>query len=97
MKTYAAPKPLGTATCEPIVRVRYRDHRDLFEVEFASGETYVIKHAVILKANGLGPEAGEVDSVWIEGETRGGFLVRYTSGAMADCAWDFVKESPLKK
>ncbi|MSU70543.1 MAG: hypothetical protein EXS39_07180 [Opitutaceae bacterium] len=97
MKTYAAPKPFGTATSEPIVRVRYLDKRDVFEVEFSSGEIYVIKHAAILKANGLVAGTGEVDSVWIEGEMRSGFLVRYTNGEMADCAWDFVKESPLKK
>src|SRR5882724_1427088 len=97
MKTYAAPKPYGEATFEPIVHVRYLDQRDVFEVKFASGETYVIEHAAILRANGLAPGVGEVDSVWIEGETRSGFLVRYSTGAMADCAWDFVKESPPKK
>lgn len=97
MKTYAVPKPYGEATFEPIVRVRYLDRKNIFEVEFASGETYVIEHAAILRANGLTAGVGEVDSVWIEGETRSGFLVRYTHGAMADCAWDFVKENPLKK
>ena len=97
MKTYSAPKPFGKATFEPIARVRYLDEQDLFEVEFASGEAYVIEHAAILRANGLATGTEEVDSVWIEAEARSGFLIRYTSGAMADCAWDFVKESPLKK
>lgn len=95
MKTYAAPKPYGEATFEPIVRVRYLDRRDVFEVEFASGETYVITHAAILKANGLA--RAEVDSVWIESELGSGFLVRYTNGAMADCSWSFVKEKPAGK
>jgi hypothetical protein len=39
MKTYAEPKPLGTATFEPIRYVRYLDEEDVFEVEFESGET----------------------------------------------------------
>lgn len=95
MKTYSASKPFGTATFEPIVRVRYLDRRDVFEVEFASGETHLIEHAAILRANGL--EAGEVDSVWIESELRSGFLVRYANGAMADCSWSFVKEKPVEK
>jgi hypothetical protein len=40
MKTYAEPKPLGTATFEPIRYVRFLDEEDVFEVEFESGETF---------------------------------------------------------
>lgn len=92
MKSYAEPKPLGTAKFEPIRAVRYLDTLDLFEVEFDSGETFKIAHAIIRRANG---HAGrpEVDSVWIEAEARSGFLVRYTNGTWADCAWDLVKET----
>lgn len=32
MKTYAEPKPLGTATFEPIRFVRYLDDEDVFEL-----------------------------------------------------------------
>lgn len=92
MKSYAEPKPLGTAKFEPIRAVRYLDGRDVFEVEFDSGETFQIAHATICRANGQsGPR--EVDSVWIEAEARSGFLVRYRDGTWADCAWDLVKET----
>jgi len=93
MKTYAEPKPLGTATFEPIRAVRYLDDEDIFEVEFESGETFAVPHEVIRRANGIS-NAGEVDSVWIEAEVRAGFLIRYKDGELADCAWDFVKETP---
>ena len=93
MKTYAEPKPLGTATFEPIRFVRYLDDEDVFEVEFESGETFRLSHAAIRRANQLTDGVGAVDSVWIEAELRAGFLVRYTNGELADCAWDFVKES----
>ena len=93
MKTYAEPKPLGTATFEPIRYVRYLDEEDVFEVEFESGETFRVSHAAIRRANQLADGVGALDSVWIEAELRAGFLVRYTTGDLADCAWDFVKES----
>jgi hypothetical protein len=92
MKSYAEPRPLGTAKFEPIRAVRYRDEDDIFEVEFDSGETFRIAHAIIRRANKLSG-VGEVDSVWIEAEARAGFLVRYADGQWADCAWDFVKET----
>lgn len=92
MKGYAEPKALGTAKFEPIRTVRYLDDDDLFEVEFESGETYRIAHAVIRQANQVS-SAAEVDSVWIDAEMRAGFLIRYRDGGWADCAWDFVKES----
>jgi hypothetical protein len=93
MKAYAEPKPLGTATFEPIRYVRYLDEEDVFEVEFESGETFCVSHSAIRQANPLANSFGAVDSVWIEAELRAGFLVRYTTGDLADCAWDFVKES----
>ena len=93
MKTYAEPKPLGTATFEPIRYVRYLDDEDVFEVEFESGETFRVSHSAIRQANQLANSFGAEDSVWIEAELRAGFLVRYTTGELADCAWDFVKES----
>ena len=92
MKSYAEPKPLGTAKFEPIRAVRYLDDRDLFEVEFDSGETFQIAHATGRRANGLSGQ-GSVDSVWIEAEARAGFLVRYNDGTWADCAWDPVRET----
>ena len=92
MKSYAEPKPLGTAKFEPIRAVRYLDEQDSFEVEFDSGETFRILHATIRRANGLAGQ-GNVDSVWIEAEVRAGFLVRYDDGPWADCAWDLVKET----
>ena len=92
MTGYAEPKPLGTATFEPIRVVRYLDERDAFEVEFESGETYCIAHAAVHRANQL-TGRGEIDSVWLEAEARAGFLVRYRNGEWADCAWDLVKET----
>ncbi len=92
MKTYAEPRPLGTAKFEPIRAVRYLDEEDIFEVEFESGETFAVLHQVIRRANGISG-TGEVDSVWIEAEVRAGFLIRYKDGELADCAWDFVKET----
>ncbi|MCX6936912.1 MAG: hypothetical protein NTU80_03290 [Verrucomicrobia bacterium] len=92
MKTYAAPSPLGKGHFEPIHTVRYLDDTDTFEVEFESGETYQLSHANLRRANQLTGTA-EVDSVWVEAEVRAGFLVRYTNGELADCAWDFVKET----
>jgi hypothetical protein len=92
MKPYAAPQPLGSAKFEPIRAVRYLDDRDLFEVEFESGEMYCIEHSAVRAANALSGR-DEVDSVWIEAEARAGFLIRYRSGAWADCAWDLVKET----
>lgn len=93
MKTYAEPKPLGTATFEPIRAVRYLDDEDILEVEFESGGTFAVPHQVIRRANDIS-HACEVDSVWIEAEVRAGFLIRYKDGGLADCAWDFVKETP---
>lgn len=92
MKSYAERKPLGTAKFEPIGAVRYLDERDVFEVEFESGEIFEIAHADVRRANGLSGMA-KVDSVWIEAEARAGFLVRYPDGTWADCAWDLVKET----
>ena len=92
MKPYAEPQPIGSAKFEPIRAVRYLDDRDMFEVEFESGQTYCIQHSTMRRANGLQGE-DQVDSVWIEAEVRAGFLVRYRSGAWADCAWDLVKET----
>jgi hypothetical protein len=97
MKTYAQPKPVGTAKFEPIRAVRYLDDQDVFEVEFDSGETFRVSHAAIRRANALAAPAAEVDSVWIEAEMRAGFLVRYPGGECADCAWDFVRETPNAK
>lgn len=94
MKTYARPKRIGTARFEPIRAVRYLDDRDVFEVEFDSGEVFQVDHAAIRRANSLPASAAEVDSVWIEAEVRAGFLVRYRNGESADCAWDFVRENP---
>ena len=68
------------------------DDTDTFEIEFESGETYQLSHATLRRANQLTGTA-EVDSVWVEAEVRAGFLVRYTNGELADCAWDFVKET----
>ncbi|MBC7367347.1 MAG: hypothetical protein H7343_11155 [Undibacterium sp.] len=93
MKTYAEPNPLGTATYEPIRCVRYLDGEDIFEVEFESGETFCVNHVAIRRANQLADSVGSVDSVWIEAELHAGFLVRYKAGELADCSWDFVKES----
>jgi hypothetical protein len=92
MKTYALPRPQGQARFEPIRTVRYLDDDDSFDVDFESGETYQVNHAELRRANRL-PGTAEVDSVWVEAEVRAGFLVRYTNGALADCAWDFVKET----
>lgn len=92
MRVYAKPKAVGSAKFEPIRAVRFLDDENAFEVEFDSGETFRIDHAVIRQANGLSL-AGEVESVWIDAETRAGFLVRYRNGESADCAWDFVKET----
>lgn len=64
MKSYAEPKPLGSAKFEPIRTVRYLDDRDLFEVEFESGEMYRIQHSMVRRANALSAQ-DEVDSVWI--------------------------------
>ena len=52
-----------------------------------------MSHAAIRRANQLANDVDAVDSVWIEAELRANFLVRYTTGELADCAWDFVKES----
>ena len=84
---------LCTATFEPIPFVRCLDDEDVFEVEFESGETFRVSHAAIRRANQLANGVDAVDSVWIEAELRANFLVRYTAGELADCAWDFVKES----
>ena len=92
MKTYAEPKPLGTAQFEPIRAVRYLDDEDAFEVEFDSGETFRVVHSAVRRANGLS-DRGEVESVWIDAEARAGFLVRYRNGEWADCAWGLVKET----
>jgi hypothetical protein len=92
-KTYAEPKPLGTATFEPIRAVGYLDDEDIFEVEFESGETVAVPHQVIRRANDISNTSREVDSVWIEAEVRAGFLIRYKDGGLADCVWDFVKET----
>jgi hypothetical protein len=92
MKSYAEPKPLGTAKFEPIRAVRYLDEADIFEVDFDSGETFQIAHTVVCRANGRSMP-GKVDSVWIEAEARAGFLVRYDDGTWVDCAWDLVKET----
>jgi hypothetical protein len=97
MKSYAEPKPVGTAKFEPIRAVRYLDNEDAFAVEFDSGEIFRITHAAIRRANGLTTPAAEVDSVWIDAEMRAGFLVRYRNGEWADCAWDFVREAPKAK
>jgi hypothetical protein len=96
MKTYAEPKPLGTSKFEPIRFVRYLDEEDVFEVEFDSGETFRVAHAAIRRANGLSGQSA-VDSVWIDAEMHAGFLVRYRNGEWADCAWDFVRETPNPK
>lgn len=96
MKTYAEPKPLGTSKFEPIRFVRYLDDDDVFEVEFDSGEMFRVSHAAIRRANGLSGQS-DVDSVWIDAEMRAGFLVRYRNGEWADCAWDFVCETPNPK
>jgi hypothetical protein len=56
-------------------------------------QTFCVSHSAIRQANPLANSFGAVDSVWIEAELRAGFLVRYTTGDLADCAWDFVKES----
>ena len=52
-----------------------------------------MSHAAIRRANQLANGVDAVDSVWIEAELRANFLVRYTAGELADCAWDFVKKS----
>lgn len=93
MKTYAEPRPLGSSEFVPIRFVRYLDEEDVFEVEFDTRETYRVMHEAIRRANGLTGRA-EVDSVWIDAELHAGFLVRYRNGEWADCAWDFVRESP---
>lgn len=73
---YAEPQPLGSAKFDPIRAGRYLDDRDLFEVEFESGQTDGIEHSVVRRANAL-PGQNQVDSVWIEAEAHAGFLVRY--------------------
>lgn len=96
MKVYAAPKALGTSKFEPIRFVRYLDDDDVFEVGFDSGEMFRVEHAALRRANGLSGQS-EVESVWIDAEMRAGFLVRYRNGEWADCAWDFVRETPSLK
>jgi hypothetical protein len=55
-----------------------------------------VEHAALRRANGLSGQS-EVESVWIDAEMRAGFLVRYRNGEWADCAWDFVRETPSLK
>ena len=93
MKFIAKQLPFGTASYEPIRAVRYVETEGNFEVEFDSGETFLVPRVSLLEANGLTPsDHCEPDSIWIDAKTRSGFFVRFTDGVEAEASWELVKE-----
>lgn len=93
MKIISKQLPFGFASFEPMRAVRFVADEDAFEIEFDSGETFLLSRASLITANGLKPaDHCEPDSIWIDGETRSGFFVRFSDGVEAEASWEFVKE-----
>lgn len=94
MKTLTKRVPFGTGKFTPIERVSYDNDEEAFEITFSSGLRYLLPHAELRRANGLTEPTGSVDSIWIDAETRSGFVVRYSDGGQAEASWELVVEDP---
>jgi hypothetical protein len=94
MKTVVAKAPFGKAMFEPIRSVRFLESERQYEVEFESGAVGILTDAELRRANRLPPTADPVDSIWIDGETRSGFFVRYVDRSTAEASWELVLENP---
>ena len=86
--------PFGQAKFEPIQGVRFLEDERQYEVEFESGAVGLLSDTELRRSNRLPPAVSPVDSIWIDGETRAGFFVRYADGSTAEASWELVLENP---
>lgn len=88
--------PFGTAHMVDITHVRYLSWEDAFDVEFEDGLSFLEPHATIRKANHISARAKPVEVV-LDEDTRGGFVVSYDTGEVAEVSWAFIRELPPKR
>lgn len=94
MKTLIQRVPFGEGRFEPMRAVHFVEADQEFEVEFDSGAIGLLTNAHLRRANKLPSVTTPVDSIWIDGETKAGFFVRYADGTTAEASWELVMENP---